>query len=242
MREARRPDTTFWVEVSAVDGDRLALGKEESHHLLRVHRASVGTPFEAVDGAGGSYECVVESTRGGIAVGRIVKVGRGEGELHFPIALLVGLPDSGPVEAVVIHAVPLGATTIDFMACARSTRPPIEPKGLARLGRLARSALKQSRRSRLPEIRSSASLKAAVEAVGPGLRFFADVHGGPRIAAPPDRIQSLVSLAVGPPGGFDGDEVGLLRTSEFSPISLGPSRLSTETAAITLIALARNSL
>lgn len=242
MRELRRPDTTFWVDRGAVEGERLSLDSEESRHLLRVHRASPGCAFTAVDGAGVTYECLLESVDEGAAIGRILSRAEGQGELTIPILLLVGLPDPGPVESVVAHAVPLGVTAIDFVASARSGRPPLSLARLDRLSRIARSALKQSRRSRLPEIRSSSSLESAMGHLAPGSRFVASPTGNSRIPQPPKGIQGLVALAVGPPGGFDDREGASLSGANFSSISLGPSRLSTETAAIALLITARNLL
>lgn len=221
-------------------GDRLALSAEESRHLLRVHRVSQGGSFTAVDGAGVTYECQLDSVDGDAAIGRILSRVEGRGELAVPISLLAGLPDPGPADTIVAHAVPLGATVIDFVMCGRSGRPPLGPTRLDRLSRIARSALKQSRRSRLPEIRSSSSLALAISGLRPGYRYFAHPAGGARIVPPLDGIQGVVVLAVGPPGGFDEREEAALRDSNFLPISLGPSRLSSETAAIALLATARN--
>ncbi|HKQ18586.1 MAG TPA: RsmE family RNA methyltransferase [Candidatus Eisenbacteria bacterium] len=242
-RETRRPDTPFWVEPEAISADRLHLDADESHHLLRVHRAAIGAEFDAVDGRGHLYHCVLESAERNIAAGRIQSRERNAGELPFEIRLLLGMPDPGPVETVVEHAVPLGVTAIDVAVCARSGRETLGEPRLERLRRIARAALKQSRRTRLPEVRSSASLEAAVAALGAAeVRLVADPDGVPRIEPPPSRIQGIVALAVGPPGGFIDWELGVLRGAEFRPISLGPSRLTTETAALALTALARNSL
>lgn len=242
-RETRRPDTPFWVEPEAVSADRLLLDADESHHLLRVHRAAVGAEFDAVDGRGHLYRCVLDSVERGIAAARIESRDVNAGELPFGIRLLVGMPDPGPVETVVEHAVPLGVTAIDFAVCARSGRDPLSEPRLDRLRRIARASLKQSRRTRLPELLSSPSLEAAVAALGAAeVRIVADSDGQTRIEPPLNRIQGIVALAVGPPGGFIDWELGVLRGAEFQPISLGPSRLATETAALALTALARNSL
>ena len=166
MPKPRRPDTIFWVAPDAIRGDRLTLDREESHHLLHVHRAAPGTPFVAVDGVGGTYECLLESSDRRVAVGAIERRSSGQGELSVPITLLVGLPGAGPAETVVAHAVPLGALAIDFVACDRAGRQALESSRLERLSRVAVSALKQLRRSRLPAIRSSASLEAAIALLG----------------------------------------------------------------------------
>lgn len=242
MREARRPDTVFWVDPAAVQGDRITLDPEESHHLLHVHRAVPGVSFAAVDGVGGTYECLLESSAQGIAVGSVTHRTEEQGELRVPITLLVGLPDAGPAETVVSHAVPLGVSAIDFLPCTRSGRPPLGLARLDRLSRIAVSALKQSRRSRLPVIRSSRSLDDGIAALPRGIKFVADPDGPPGLRSMEGSVEGSISLAIGPPGGFTPEEAGQLTAAGFEPISLGNSRLTTETAAIALLAVARNCL
>jgi 16S rRNA (uracil1498-N3)-methyltransferase len=238
----RLPDTPFWVEPERVVEDRLRLSSEESHHLLHVFRAGPGTPFQATDGRGAFFECVLESVERRIAVGRILNRREGWGELDRSIQLLVGLPEWRAVEQVVEHAVPLGATAIDFVVCERSGREVLGPQRIARLDRIARAALKQSRRSRLPSLTSSPSLAGAVRELNPGARYYGDPEGHPFSNNSTERPQTPLQLAVGPSGGFTEEERRFLTEAGFSAISLGPSRLTTETACLALISLARNSL
>jgi 16S rRNA (uracil1498-N3)-methyltransferase len=251
-RTQRVPDSPFWVEPGSVNAgaSRLRLSAEESHHLLRVFRATPGTAFEAIDGEGMLYRCELEGSEDGVVTGRIESSEIGVRELPAEMALLVGLPEFGQAEAVIEHAVPLGATWIDFVAAARSGREAYSSSRLERLERLSRAALKQSRRTRKPALRSSGTLEEALGAApgassAPSARFVADPDGAARRSFPsgtqPGR-QPAVVLAIGPPGGFLREEVDLLGKANFQPISLGPSRLSTSTAAIGLLALARNLL
>jgi len=225
-----------------VGPQRLRLSADESHHLLRVHRAREGAPFQATDGRGGFFECVLESVEGGEAVGRILARRERHGELGHGIELLVGLPDWSAVEQVVEHGVPLGASVLDFAVCERSGHEGPGEERLGRLERLARAGLKQSRRSVMPRILSSRSLVDAVRSLAPGQRFVADPDGVPFALDDHENPQPLVQLAIGPPGGFSEEERAFLRGEEFAPISLGPSRLTTETASMALISLVRNSL
>ncbi|MGE5178073.1 MAG: RsmE family RNA methyltransferase [Bacteroidota bacterium] len=244
-RPARTPDTTFWVDRAEVAGDRLRLDGPESRHLLRVFRAAPGTPFEAVDGEGRLYRCVLESDARGIATGRIESVVENAGELPFAISVLAGLPDFPQVETLVELAVPLGVARIDLVATARCGREALPAARIERLDRVARSALKQSRRTRLPVLASSNGLREALEALSgrEGILLVADPSGTPLqppAAQPAVAPQPLVVLAVGPPGGFISEEMTLLRARGFQPISLGPSRLTTSTAALALLAAVRN--
>ena len=242
MNRPRLPDSTFWVEPEAVGPRHIRLGEEESHHLIRVHRAITGTPFQATDGRGGFFECVLESIEPRGAVGRIVERREGWGELSRAIELLVGRPDWAAAEKVVEHGVPLGAGAFDFVVCERRGQEGPGAARLARLDRVARAGLKQSRRSRLPRILSSPSIQEAVRALGPGQRFVADPDGSPFASSLAENPQLPVQLAIGPPGDFTAEEREFLRGEDFAPISLGPSRLTTETAAIALLSLIRNSL
>lgn len=241
---ARTPDSAFWVDRAEVEGERLRLSAAESRHLLRVFRAVPGTPFEAVDGEGLLYRCVLESAGDGTAVGRVQSRIQNSGELPAAITLLAGVPDLPQIETIVSLAVPLGATAIDFVTTRRSAGRALSAARLERLERIARSGLKQSRRSRMPSIRSSDGLEAALSELDAApTRFLADPSGEPLAPIPADLAdpsQANVVLAVGPPGGFLREEVDLLRDHHFIYISLGPSRLRTSTALLALLAATRN--
>lgn len=238
-REARRPDTPFWVDPADVRGHRLHLGAEESHHLLKVYRAARDSAFEAVDGEGTLYRCVVEAVEHRAVIGRIEDRVRDAGELAGSIHLLVGTPDPAAAEAVVTRGVPLGATAIEFVRTERSE--PWQPTDvrLVRLSRLARAALKQSRRTRLPTISFATSLEGVMAGLPRGPRFLAEATGPPWSESASTGVSEWVVLAVGPPGGFTGGELEHLRRAGFQYISLGPNRLATEDAAGALLALCR---
>src|SRR4051794_11248554 len=198
-----------------MDLHHVRLSAQESHHLLRVHRAKEGTPFQATDGGGAFLECVLERIEDGRVVGRIVERREGWGELSGAIDLLVGLPDWPAVEQVVEHAVPLGVSALHLVVTERSGPEGPSPLRLERLGRIARAGLKQSRRSRLPRIEAWPSLAAALQALPEAQRFVADPDGEPFSWRVPENPQADVQLAVGPPGGFSERELETLRLQRF---------------------------
>ena len=243
MRGARRPDTLFWADASRIAGNRLSLDPDESRHLLRVFRAEPGTPFEATDGAGTRYRCRLLEEHLGEAHAEIVERVEGVGEIAAAIHLLVGLPDIRAAETIVEHAVPLGAASIHFAVCRRSGLDELGAAKLERLVRIAIAGVKQSLRSRLPVLGTAASLQTALEAARPGHRFVADPSSGDaELVLPGGASQTAITVAVGPPGGFDEGEEAALLAARFRPISLGPSRLTTETASIALLSMIRNTI
>ncbi len=238
----RRPDSLFWVDETRIAGSRLSLDPDESRHLLRVFRAEPGTTFDATDGAGTRYHCRLVEDHHGEARAEIVEREEGAGELPRGIDLLVGLPDSRAAEVIVEHAVPLGVASIVFVACRRSGRDELGAPKLERLERIAIAGVKQSLRSMLPTLGTTPSLMAAIEVVRAGQCFVADTSGAAELRLAADPPSPSVTLAVGPPGGFDEGEEAALRAAEFQPISLGPSRLTTETASIAILSMTRNAL
>lgn len=249
MTTPRRPDTLFWVERANVQRSFVTLDPEESHHLLRVHRAEPGAPFEATDGTGVLYRCRLLDASRSAARGEIVERVAGSGELPGTVRLIVGLPDLRAAESLIEHAVPLGASEIVFAACERSGPATLGEPKLERLRRLAVAGVKQSRRSLLPGISAAPTLAAALDGLlgssgsePPSVRLVADPSGPVSASELGAGAQSAVIAAVGPPGGFSDRETALLREAEFAPISLGTNRLTTETAALALLCEARNLL
>jgi 16S rRNA (uracil1498-N3)-methyltransferase len=240
--EPRTPDSPLWVEPSAVAGETLRLDPDESRHLLRVFRAAPGSPFEAVDGRGHAYRCVLLSAGREGAVGRVLDCREGAGELPAPIWVLAGMPAPGAAEELVAHAVSLGASHLLFYPAARAERWRPTPSRVARFDRLARAALKQSRRSRLPCIQFPASLEEAVGAAPAGDRYVADPDGPSWSESAPTGVLDGIALVVGPPGGLTGPERASLQSAGFQAISLGPSRLATPDAALALLSLARERI
>jgi 16S rRNA (uracil1498-N3)-methyltransferase len=242
VRAARRPDTLFWADPARIAGSRLALDADESRHLLRVFRAEPGTLFDATDGAGTRYRCRLVEDHHGEARAEIVERVTGAGELPAAVHLLVGLPDMHAAETIVEHAVPLGASSIVFAVCRRSGRESLSSSRLERLERIAVAGVKQSLRSRLPILGTVPSLGAALASPHAGGRLLADPGGARLPQGLLESQQVTITLAVGPPGGFDDGEGAELRSAGFAPISLGPNRLTTETASIAFLSMVRNSL
>jgi 16S rRNA (uracil1498-N3)-methyltransferase len=156
--------------------------------------------------------------------------------------VIAGLPSPAAAEELVERAVPLGATQILFFPAERGERWRPTATRLARLERLARAALKQSRRSRLPGIQFEGSLAAAIASAAAGARFLADPDGTSWSESGSEGVLDGVALAIGPPGGLTGSERGSFQAAGFLPILLGPNRLTTQDAALALLCLARERI
>ncbi|MGI9090626.1 MAG: RsmE family RNA methyltransferase, partial [Gemmatimonadaceae bacterium] len=101
------------------------------------------------------------------------------------------------------------------------------------------AALLQSRSAWLPELYPDASVERAIAAAPAGTRIVLDAGGAaPRSVS----FDAPVTLAVGPEGGFEPDELDALSTAGFTALTLSDSVLRFETAAIAGVAVARSML
>lgn len=231
--------TRFFVD--RVEGERVRLDKEDSHHLLRVMRARVGE-FFTVLAEGVEYHCRLISDDGGHAHGEVVERRPAAGEPPVHITLFQGLPKGDKLENVIQQGTQLGVSEFVPVATRRSV-VKLEPRKAAdrveRWQRIAKEAAEQSRRGAVPRVRAvehwhtavprSSSFDLALvpwEEGGEPLRQVLATAGSPR----------RIALFIGPEGGLEPEEVALAREHGARPVTLGPRILRTETAGVAAVA------
>lgn len=101
------------------------------------------------------------------------------------------------------------------------------------------SALKQSGGVWLPVLHPEASVGAAIAAAPDGPRVVLESSGAAMTGI---SLVAGTSIAVGPEGGLEPDELEQLTAAGFQPASLGPATLRFETAAVVALGIARSAL
>lgn len=227
--------TRFFLEQ--VEGHWVTLGKEDSHHLLKVMRAKPGDSFTVV-ARGMEHDCRLSDTEGGVVLGQILASRPSLGEPPVRIAVFQGLAKGDKMETVIQHGTEIGISEFVPVQTARAV-VKLEPKKAAerveRWQRIAREAAEQSRRGAVPAVAPVASWKEAVARCGEfDLALVPWEEGGEPLravlgAAPGARS---VALFIGPEGGLSPDEVALAKERGARAVTLGPRILRTETAGL----------
>ena len=212
------------------------LDAEESRHAVRVLRLREGDELNVTDGRGNLYRCRIVT-----ADDRACVIEAAEQEfsaLHSPFSIhLAVAPTKNPsrMEWLVEKAVEIGVGEITLLNCDHSERTFLKTD---RLEKLAVSAMKQSLHTLLPEIHPAVSLRDWLNSqlliVNSQLKFIAHCESDkPRtpLATALTPGKDAVVL-IGPEGDFSPEEIALALDCGFQPVSLGPSRLRTETAAL----------
>ena len=220
------------------DRPELTLSGTEAHHLAHVLRIGVGAPVTLFDGEGTE------------AVAEVVAVGKREVRLQLrstsrppeptatPITLAVAPPKGDRFRWLVEKATELGVARLVPLITRRSVVDPREGK-LDKLRQTIIAACKQSGRCRLMELTDPLRFDALLSNAAEQSARLLLLH--PQGEAPgtmPVAGSDRLTLLIGPEGGFAGDEVDAAAAHGAQLISLGPTILRTEPAAIAAAAVA----
>jgi 16S rRNA (uracil1498-N3)-methyltransferase len=228
----------FYVDPKDVHAQTLLLRGDEHKHLARVLRKSVGDHLVVTDGRDNSYEAVIRSIDRTHAECDILEVKHRVNEPKVEVTLAVSiLRNPSRLDFLVEKATELGVRSIIPMICERTV--PKHEKHV-RLEKIAMAAMKQCGRSYLPRIFMLSAFGAVVtHASNYTLRLIPheateQSHFVGTVMKHHAQASSIL-LMIGPEGGFTERELTLATTGGFIPISLGPRRLRSETAALSTI-------
>ncbi len=230
---------------------------EDAEHLARVLRAQPGQQFELSDNRG-LYLAEVESVEKRRVRMRVLEA-LPFAEPRVRLTVLAALIKFDRFEWLVEKATELGVAAIVPVAAERSERglEDAAVKRVERWRRIAREASQQSRRVRLPEIAGPVRLEPAARAAAGRRIYLEEAAGRPAadgkaqdaggnvcvtLAAALADATGEVTLAVGPEGGWTDGERERLVAAGFLPVTLGPTILRAETAALAAVAIASHVL
>jgi len=224
------PHTFYAPDLS---GSAYTLPEDESKHAVRVLRLTTGEAVALVDGRGGVYQAEVEAAdakRCRLRVVQETQVPRRAYAVHVAVAPTKNLDR---MEWLVEKATEMGVDQISFLRCARSERRELK---LDRLHKIAVSALKQSGQTWLPELQELTDFTAFLPTVAGETTFIAHLEQGER--TPLSRMAAAgtsCGILIGPEGDFTPQEIQAAFARGIRPVTLGASRLRTETAALAAI-------
>ncbi|MBK0379819.1 16S rRNA (uracil(1498)-N(3))-methyltransferase [Mucilaginibacter segetis] len=207
------------------------LSEEESKHCIRVLRLTVGNEVTLVDGRGGLYRAVITDAHPKRTILQIMEVtaefNKRNHYLHIAVAPTKNIER---LEWFLEKATEIGIDEITPIICQRSERKDVK---LDRLNKIITAAIKQSIKAYHPFLNEPVSLNKLLKQDFSGQKFIAHCDEGEKTAlAQSIQKQSRYLILIGPEGDFTPAEIEEALQSEYKPITLGESRLRTETAAL----------
>ena len=219
--------------------DTLTLGEEDSKHCVKVLRMAQGDTIEVVDGNGMLYHCritMAHPKRCAIEV-----LDSQHRPPHWGHQIVLGIAPTkhlDRIEWLVEKCVEMGVDRIIPLRCHNSERTVLKTD---RLKKIMVSAMKQSLKATLPQLDELVPIEHVLAEPFAGTRCIAYCDE----QLPREERLTLtgvyqpgqdVMVLIGPEGDFSPEEVQAARDAGFMPVTLGESRLRTETAGMMAVA------
>lgn len=211
--------------------ERWELSEEEAAHALRVLRLSIGAELDITDGKGNLYKSVISSIAGKhcyVQAKEVLPMPKGwNGNIHIAVAPTKNMDR---IEWFVEKATEIGLDELTFVNCRFSERKVVKND---RVERIVVSAMKQSLKYCKPVVGEMTDFKKFVSQERAGEKFIAHCYDDEKTLLKDIHVAGCdATILIGPEGDFSPEEVKLAMEAGYKPVSLGNSRLRTETAAL----------
>src|SRR5690554_6336596 len=207
------------------------LPEQESQHCVKVLRSREGDTLTVTDGKGFIYDCELMQAHPKRCLLAIRQ--RSEVKNNRAFSLHVAFAPSKQMdrnEWFVEKATEIGVDKITPLLCKHSERKEIKDE---RLHKITVAAMKQSMQAYLPETEKMTRFNDFVSLPFPGRKFIAHCHDLPKQSlAHTYRKGENALVLIGPEGDFSEEEVKQAIELGFEPVSIGETRLRSETASL----------
>ncbi len=206
------------------------LQADESKHLLKVLRKKKGDEFHVTNGKGWLFLASLVNVDPKHTTAVVVSAQKRHAKMHSLHMVVAPTKSNDRFEWFLEKATEIGVNEITPIICSRSERKTMK---MDRLQKVIQGAMKQSLRTFLPVLHPPITYTEYIKKKHAGILFIAHCHEEEKMELKrriaPDKP---ITILIGPEGDFTEAEVELAYENGFLPVSLGESRLRTETAAI----------
>lgn len=215
-----------------ISSDVYVLNEEESRHCTKVLRLGIGTYVYLIDGLGGLYKAeITGESRRQVSL-KILEVQKEyHKRLHHLHIAVAPTKNIDRLEWFLEKATEMGIEEITPVICDRSERKVVKED---RLNKVITAAVKQSLQAYHPILNPQTSLSAFLKAKQDGEKMIAHCIAGADRQFISDVIRPAgrYTILIGPEGDFTDSEIELALQNDYKPLTLGDTRLRTETAAL----------
>ncbi|GGZ68078.1 16S rRNA (uracil(1498)-N(3))-methyltransferase [Algibacter mikhailovii] len=210
--------------------EEFAFQKEESKHIIKVLRKTTGDIMYITNGKGWLFSAKIIIPNINKCTAQVVSKVLQESPKYLLHLAVAPTKMNDRYEWFLEKATEIGIHSITPIICDHSERKIIKPE---RFNRILQSAMKQSLSCFLPKLNEAISFKAFVQQDFNGDRFIAHCEEMDRKSLKETlKPKTNTTILIGPEGDFSKNEIEQAIKNSFVPVTLGQSRLRTETAAI----------
>lgn len=219
----------FFYHEEFSDQSTFALSEDTSKHIIQVLRMKQGEQLQLTDGKGKIVTGEITSANKKLTEVRVLTTDRCErstANISIGISLI---KNTGRFEWFLEKATEIGVSEIIPMICDRTEKQTFR---FDRMQNIIISAMLQSRQAWLPALHEPITFKEVMKNSAQQNKYIAHCMKESKQQLNNKPIQHSTIILIGPEGDFTKDEIDLALQNSFVPVSLGETRLRTETAGI----------
>jgi 16S rRNA (uracil1498-N3)-methyltransferase len=215
--------------------EETVLDEIDSKHCIRVLRKKEGDQINVTDGIGNLFKCQIAEANPKKTKLTILETSREfEKPDRYIHVVIAPTKNTDRIEYFVEKAIEIGVSEISFIQTQNSERKVLK---LERTNRIAISAMKQSLKAYLPKLNDLMPLKTFIQNTdSSNLNLIAHLDESSEPISN-KKLGNSVCILIGPEGDFDESEIIWAKENGFQMVSMGNSRLRTETAGVVAVTL-----
>lgn len=204
--------------------------KEESKHIVKVLRKSVGDKLHITNGKGFLFTAEIIISNIKKCTSKIIKTTFHEKQSTYLHLIVAPTKMNDRYEWFLEKATEIGISEITPILCKNSERRIIKKE---RYEKIILAAMKQSLQYYLPKLNNPISFNEVIQNSYSGEKYIAHCEEtNKKLLKECIAPTKNTHIVIGPEGDFTTEEIEKAISNNFKPVSLGANRLRTETAAI----------
>ncbi len=208
--------------------------KTESRHIIGSLRKKEGDFIYITNGKGQLFESVITNANDKKCAVQIKKVSTHSKTWNYYLHIAIAPTKlNDRFEWFLEKATEIGIDEITPLICDRSERKIVKQK---RMEKIIHAAAKQSLKYQFPKLNNPVKIREFLASVRDGRLLIAHCDKSERKSLKSSIIPSQnTTILIGPEGDFSTKEIQLSKEYNFIPVSMGESRLRTETAGLVAV-------
>jgi len=212
------------------NSDFFSFDKEESKHIIKVLRKKDSDILFVTNGLGILFKTEITLASDSKCTVKIVFIEKTEPSKYYLHLAVAPTKMNDRYEWFLEKATEIGVSEITPIICEHSERKIIKTE---RFDKIIQSAMKQSNQMYLPKLNDPILFKDFIKIENNDTKFIAHCEENEKKSLKESlNPKTNATILIGPEGDFSKKEIQMALDNEYLPISLGNSRLRTETAAI----------
>jgi len=234
----------FFVDKENIQSNMITITGEDVKHIKNVLRLVEQDEICLCDKQGTDYLVRITDLSKEKVKCEIIESKPSNTEPPVEIILYQGIPKATKMDLIIQKSTEIGVSKIVPVITSRTIVKiqdmKKEEKKLERWSKIAEESAKQSRRGIIPEISQIHTFNDMIKVVKDNGLIIVPYENEQKMGIKEvlkNKTSKKINIVIGPEGGFEEDEVQILKSIDASIVSLGPRILRTETAGFVTAAL-----